>query len=533
MSMLSIRDFTYRHANQELLFENINLQIGKEQKVALIGRNGVGKSCLLRAIKDYNTYPAIEVAADPYYVPQDQSAYANETVASVLAVDGKLHALHSILNGKTDEVLFETLNDEWDIEARIELALSYWGLKIEVLNTPMKLLSGGERVKVFLSGMLFHDPPFIILDEPTNHLDASTREKFYQWLEGTKATVLLVSHDRTSLRLLTHIYELYSNQAVAYSGNYDAYLQQKEEENEALLRRLENQKSEWRKAQKTRQEVMERRQRIDARGKGQTAKKSLPTIIANDRKNKAARTTASLGGKHEKKLEAMNEEIRRLSETVDKTKSLKIQLADSQLHQGRILIEMIQINFSYKTKPLWNMGITTTIHSGDRMLIKGSNGSGKTTFIKLAVDQLANKEGHIRRNDFNYLYLDQDYSLIDVHKTVYEQAQSYNVDMPEHEVKMHLARSLFAPDSWSTPCTALSGGEKMKLSLCFLLITRQTPDVFILDEPTNNLDLESIQVLTSSVQGYAGTLLLVSHDASFVEEVNVNKEINLDDYLSD
>lgn len=528
MHIISVRDFTYQHTSREQLFEHITLHIEEGQKVALIGKNGVGKSTLLRAIAQHAAYAEVEVKGTPYYIPQDLSAWDGCSVSEVLGVEAKLAALHAILDGKTDEELYELLNDDWDIENRIATALDFWDLSDVTPDTPMSLLSGGQKVKVFLSGLLIQQPRLILLDEPTNNLDVYAREKLFRWIDETKATVLLVSHDRKLLQLLSGIYELFADKIVYYPGNYDTYVEQKEQAHEALVRQLENQQGELRRAKRVQQKVTERRQRIDSRGKEKTAKKSLPTIIANARRSSAENTTASMSGKHEEKIAEMTNQIRSLSETIKKSKPLKIELDDSQLHQGKVLVEMVGANFSYNQQWLWNEGLNVSIRSGERVWLKGLNGAGKTTFIKLVVGSLLPTKGIVKTAIFDYLYLDQAYSLINTEKTVYEQAQGYNINMPEHEVKRHLARSLFPAETWDKPCSVLSGGEKMKLSLCLLLISRKIPDMLILDEPTNNLDIDSMEVLSSTVQGYSGTLLVVSHDMYFIEQMQLVKIIELE-----
>jgi ATPase subunit of ABC transporter with duplicated ATPase domains len=178
--------------------------------------------------------------------------------------------------------------------------------------------------------------------------------------------------------------------------------------------------------------------------------------------------------------------------------------------------------------PLWASPIDCIIRSGDRIAIKGANGSGKTSFIKLLLGELVPSEGTVEKAALKYVYIDQDYSLIDATLTVYQQAQQFNSGaLQEHEVKIRLHWFLFGKDAWDKPCHALSGGEKMRLILCCLTIGTQAPDIIVLDEPTNNLDIQNVEILTTAINGYEGTLLVVSHDEVFLSEIGIEHHIVL------
>jgi ATPase subunit of ABC transporter with duplicated ATPase domains len=160
--------------------------------------------------------------------------------------------------------------------------------------------------------------------------------------------------------------------------------------------------------------------------------------------------------------------------------------------------------------------------------LKGLNGSGKTTLVKIILGKLESQTGTVYRSDNKVIYIDQDYSLIDNHLSVYEQAQQFNVSaLQEHELKIRLNRFLFTKDDWDKSCSALSGGEKMRLILCCLTIRNQSPDIIILDEPTNNLDIQNIEILTAAINEYQGTLIVVSHDETFLEQIKIEHTMQL------
>jgi ATPase subunit of ABC transporter with duplicated ATPase domains len=207
---------------------------------------------------------------------------------------------------------------------------------------------------------------------------------------------------------------------------------------------------------------------------------------------------------------------------------MKFGFDNSYLHRGKILFKAKDMNYNYNHQPLWKDNLTFQITSGERLVLKGLNGSGKTTLVKIILGKLESQTGTVYRSDNKVISIDQDYSLIDNHLSVYEQAQQFNVSaLQEHELKIRLNRFLFTKDDWDKSCSALSGGEKMRLILCCLTIRNQSPDIIILDEPTNNLDIQNIEILTAAINEYKGTLIVVSHDETFLEQIKIEHTMQL------
>ena len=207
---ISVQQLSYIHADKEPLFQNINLTVNKGEQVSLVGNNGSGKSTLLRIIEGGLKPVSGEVvcSSQPYYVPQHFGQYDQLTVMQALQVESKIKALLAIIAGDASIGNFTALDDDWNIEERCLAALSFWGLQYIRLDQPMCTLSGGEKTKVFLSGLQIHSPEIILMDEPTNHLDTGSRNKLYGFIESSRATMLIVSHDRTLLNLLPYTCEL-------------------------------------------------------------------------------------------------------------------------------------------------------------------------------------------------------------------------------------------------------------------------------------------------------------------------------------
>ena len=563
---ISIQQISYIHPDKEVLFSDLNFTISKGQKLGLVGNNGCGKSTLLQIIAGQLS-PSSGVIVRPddlYYIPQHFGQYDSLTIAQALRIERKQQALHAILSGDASNENFVVLDDDWNIEKRSIAALDLWGLGQFTLSYPMNLLSGGEKTRVFLAGMDIHHPPVILMDEPTNHLDSSGRQRLYDWVEKCRSTLLIVSHDRTLLNLLPEICELEKHQINYYGGNYEFYKEQKTLMQEALQQRIEEKEKALRIAHKVARETAERRDKQNVRGEKNHIKKGVPRIVLNALQGKSEKSTSKLNSTHQEKAEKLTDERNQLRSSLSPTATLKTDFNSSSLHTGKILVTAKEINFGYHPnsinshiqmnneanladtgnhpspdsndiqdnsdfkQQLWQTPISFQLKSGDRLRIEGANGSGKTTLLKLITGQFRPQEGNLTRMEFTYVYLNQEYSIIDNRNSILEQAYAFNNrNLPEHEIKTILNRYLFPASEWDKSCRKLSGGEKMRLAFCCLMISNNTPDMFILDEPTNNLDIQSIEIITATIKNYTGTVIVISHDDYFIQEIGIEQRILL------
>lgn len=563
---ISIQQISYIHPDKEVLFSDLNFAISKGQKLGLVGNNGCGKSTLLQIIAGQLS-PSSGVIVRPddlYYIPQHFGQYDSLTIAQALRIERKQQALHAILSGDASNENFVVLDDDWNIEERSIAALDLWGLGQFTLSYPMNLLSGGEKTRVFLAGMDIHHPPVILMDEPTNHLDSSGRQRLYDWVEKCRSTLLVVSHDRTLLNLLPEICELEKHQINYYGGNYEFYKEQKTLMQEALQQRIEEKEKALRIALKVARETAERRDKQNVRGEKNHIKKGVPRIVLNALQGKSEKSTSKLNSTHQEKAEKLTDERNQLRSSLSPTATLKTDFNSSSLHTGKILVTAKEVNFGYHPnsinshiqmnneanladtgnhpspdsndiqdnsdfkQQLWQTPISFQLKSGDRLRIEGANGSGKTTLLKLITGQFQPQEGNLTRMEFTYVYLNQEYSIIDNRNSILEQAYAFNNrNLPEHEIKTILNRYLFPASEWDKSCRKLSGGEKMRLAFCCLMISNNTPDIFILDEPTNNLDIQSIEIITATIKNYTGTVIVISHDDYFIQEIGIEQRILL------
>ncbi|QEC53727.1 ATPase subunit of ABC transporter with duplicated ATPase domains [Anseongella ginsenosidimutans] len=527
---VTIKSLSYLHPDRETLFENLDFTIPKGGKVALVGNNGTGKSTLLQVIAGWLPPSAGQVilSEKAYYVPQHLGQYDHLSVAEALMVERKLNALRAILEGDAAAGNFADLEDDWEIGERVQAALLFWRLEHLDLWQRMKSLSGGEKTKVFLAGLLVHAPGVILLDEPSNHMDASSRDLLYDFIGKSKATILVVSHDKALLSPPDSTLELSAAGVELFGGNYDFYREQKESKLNALQSQLDEQAKMLKQAKQKARDMTAQRQKMEAKGKSLSKSHSLPRIVAGNLKRKAEQSTARLQGAHQEKVHDIADSLRQTRLQIRQSQALRINLKESGLHQGKVLVDARKIGFSYEKKNLWPP-LSFQVRSGDRIRIEGENGSGKTTLLQLIMGRFQPAIGEIFKAEFSYLYLDQDYTLIDEQLSLFEQVQKYNTgNLEEHDLKSLLHYSQFSPEVWDRKCAGLSGGEKMKLTLCCLGISNNMPDMLILDEPTNNLDIQSLEVLTLAIKDYKGTLLVISHDRNFIEQIGISANIALD-----
>lgn len=521
-------DISYCHDDRTLLFGNLSCSILAGEHVNLIGNNGAGKSVLLQIMAG-RLVPAsgtVTVNPDLYYLPQQLHHLQQKTVAEALEVHTALDALKAILGGTEDQVYYDILNDQWDIEERVKEQLLNWNLPHVQPATIMQELSGGEQTRVLLTGIALHQPAVILLDEPTNHLDKEGRALLYRFMQTYKGTLVAVSHDRQLLQLNDITMALANGKLEVFGGNYDFYKEQHEAQLNALEQDIQHQEKELKAAKKQAQQARERKERQAGRDKDKTG---LPKIVANSLRNSAEGSTAKLQSVHAAKMDGINEKLQQQRTLLHQQQLLQLRFPGPNLHAGKILVKAKELNYSYVNgQPVWPQALNFQINSGDHFVIEGNNGSGKTTLLQLIIGKLKPSSGELFNAATDIIYLDQHYGFLDDNATVFQQLQQFNSQhMPEHELKNLLHKCQLGKDAWDKKCGQLSGGEKMKLSLCCLLASNKSPDMIILDEPANNLDIASMEVLTAALKTYQGTIVLVSHDQALVEELGEAEKILL------
>lgn len=521
---------SYRYPDCPSLFENVSLSLSAGEKVSIVGPNGAGKSTLLRLLAGRLTPASGSIVASsrPHFIPQRTLPEAR-SVAELLGAADKLRALRAICAGSADPLDFDTLGDDWAIEERCRAALDEWGLSGKELDSSVASLSGGQRTKAMLAGWSLHAPEIVLLDEPTNHLDRTTRAKLYDRIERTQATLVAVSHDRALLDLLPATCELTAAGIRLYGGNYDFYREQRSIEEQALADRIEAERTALRAARRRAREVCERQERRIAQGERNKSKAGQARILVNARGAQAQNSAARLRDRHASIVDEAQRRLAELCGRQTQRRELHIDFDDADLHTGKRLIRAEGVNFAYAGgDPLWPRPLDLEIRSGDRVHLTGDNGSGKTTLVRLLLGELTPTAGSVERAGFSAVYLDQECGALDASLSVRAMAERCNGQhLSDHEIGIRLDRALFPHGTWDKPCRTLSGGERMRLRLCCMMLSDSMPDLMVLDEPTNNLDTASLATLTGTIRDYRGTLLVISHDDRFVCEIGATSVVEL------
>lgn len=520
--MLNIQNLSLEISKGEFLFRNANILLQEHELVALVGDNGVGKSSLLKHIAETSN-------DELYYLPQHYGQFDAFSIAQVLKVDAKLKAIELVEKGNTDLELFETIGNDWDLEEQVNSLFAKYQISDKKLNSSFANLSGGEKSKIFLIGIELSKASTVLLDEPSNHLDEISRNYLYHWLSQKKHTILVVSHDANLLQLCDKIIELSPNGTKLYGGNYDFYVEQKQIESEALRNKINHLQKELKKEEKKSKEILQAKQKQDAHSEKRHEKKGTDKIQKNALKETAQSSISKLKNAQQQTQQNLSEELSSLREKEIKNKALKADFENSALTKQKLILKAEDLNYTFnKEQTLYRHPISLNLYSQSRLGILGPNGSGKSTLIQLLLSKLEPTHGSIVRNTNKIVYIDQNYSSINRELSVYEQAESVNKNaLAEHEIKIRLNRFLFDKDAWHKPCKFLSGGEMLRLSLCCMMIEEQAPELFILDEPTNNLDLRNLGILQNTLQNYQGCLVLISHDKLFRENVGIDTELML------
>lgn len=501
MSLISIHNAWLSFSDAPLL-NYAELHIEENERVCLVGRNGAGKSTLMKIINGEQPLDDGRIIYEQDLVvarlqqdpPRNIAGTVYDFVAEGVAEQAEhlkaYHAIsHVVMNDPSEKNLNEMArlqgildhHNLWQLESRINEVLQQIGLEPEV---ELSSLSGGWLRKAALGRALVSNPRVLMLDEPTNHLDIETIDWLENFLKTFQGSIVFISHDRSFIRnMATRIVDLDRGKLVSWPGDYDKYLEGKEE----ALRVEEMQNAEF--DRKLAQEEVWIRQGIKAR-----------------------RT------RNEGRVRALKALRRERSERREVMGKAQMQVEEAS-RSGKIVFELENVNYSIGDRTLVR-DFSAQVQRGDKIALIGPNGCGKTTLLKLMLGQLQADSGRVHSGSkLEVAYFDQHRAILDPDRTVMdnlaEGKQEVMVNGKPRHVLGYLQEFLFHPKRAMTPVRALSGGERNRLLLARLFL--KPSNLLILDEPTNDLDVETLELLEELIDGYQGTVLLVSHDRQFVD----------------
>lgn len=522
-NFINIDNISYTHASGDALFSGIKLSFSSSEKIAIVGDNGVGKTTLLKILMGDAEVSGgcIHKQATVSYVPQNLNNLSG-SIAEILGIKHILDAIHKVENGDVDNSLFEIINDSWDIEERATSLFKKFNINKE-LNESFDILSGGEKEKILIAKAFISNANMLIFDEPTNNLDKENRELFYNLFDNYSQGIVVVTHDRDLLSRMGYIVELTSKSAKKYGGNYDFYVQCKNNEKISLENKKSFLEAETAKLLKTKVNIAEQADKSNKQGKKAVENSKISKIQGNAQKGVANSTAAKKNKALDDKIDNNQNNIYQIDLDL-KDERIKIPLPLKPFIKNKIL-EINNLSFGY-TNDILIKDLSLIMSGDDRIQIKGANGSGKSTLIKLILGHLKPVKGTVKLNG-NAIYMQQDLSLLDKNKSIIENMFDFNSGISIFEAHSILANFKFRNIHAHKMVGDLSGGELLRASLSVILGTPKQPELIILDEPTNNLDIKSTEVLEETLRQYQGALIVVSHDQYFINSINIEKTITI------
>jgi len=572
---ITLDHISYAHPSQPPLFEDLSA-VFSAPLTGLIGDNGCGKTTLMRLILGELTPDSGSLAAPERiaYLPQDLGLGREQTLAELCGIAETLQALQAVESGEYSPELYEVIGDNWDVEERTLATLATYGFTpatlvdrdnpeaIRALFTrDMRSFSGGEAVIAALASLMVSDPEFILLDEPTNNLDSVAKAQLFETLEVLPCPALIISHDRDLLERMHVIAELHADrQGLAhlrlFEGNYSTYRQALETEQQAAQRRVTEAKNQVRSAHREWVQAQE----IISKNMAQVWKDDQPDTILDLAKDASRQAAAKLRGLRVGKQEQAQEAYQNAQDQVRIQEKIYAELSQQPLPAGRKVLELSRVDSSQVSRETFTVQQPTKVDSlhfspaeannesqqgtpaerpehlilsgPEHLRITGANGSGKTTLLEAIAhageaDYLSPVQPAYRVDYcIKGAYIPQRITL-DPQLTLLQSVQRANPGVSEQHLRDQLARLLFRRESVHHKTGELSGGERFRAAVAQVLLADPVPQLLMLDEPTNNLDISSVDWLVQALEAYTGALIVVSHDEDFCRRIRIDRTLAL------
>ncbi|WP_067171653.1 ABC-F family ATP-binding cassette domain-containing protein [Microtetraspora niveoalba] len=534
-SSIVCSDLSFSWPDGAAVLDGLDLAFGTG-RTGLVGVNGSGKSTLLRIIAG-ELAPAggtVSVGGEVGYLPQNLPLGASRTVGDLLGITPARAALHAVERGEIDGVDFDAV--VWDVEERAEAELARLGLGAVGLDRTVATLSGGETILVGLAALFMRQPDVLLLDEPTNNLDLDARERLYDVVTSWTRTMVVVSHDRTLLDLVDQIVDLPVRRT--FGGTYSEYEEVLAVEHEAAERMVRVAEGDLRRQKR---ELAEARTKLDRRlryGRKMYEQKREPKIIMQERKRQAQVAAGKHRIMHQEKLAGARERLAEAEEAVRDDAEIRVELPRTEVPAGRTVLTVTGPALRGPAYAPAAGGKATgragggkvleqlVVRGPERIALLGANGSGKTTLLRRIAGELDTYGGI--RADVPARYLPQRLDVLDDARSVLENVRAFAPSTSVNAARAQLARFLFRGDRVERAAGTLSGGERFRAVLAALLSAEPAPQLLLMDEPTNNLDLASVRQLSQALAAYRGALLVAGHDLPFLRSIGVRRWLMAD-----
>ncbi|MFF1695898.1 ABC-F family ATP-binding cassette domain-containing protein [Streptomyces sp. NPDC058257] len=502
------------------VFDGLSVSIGRG-RTGLVGANGTGKSTLLRLLAGqlHPSRGSVNVGGSLAYLPQNITLDTTLRVDQALGVAERRDALRAIESGDVREQHFETIGDDWDVEERALAVLGSLGLGSVELDRTVGQMSGGETVLLRLAALLLERPDVLLLDEPTNNLDLFARRRLHEAVDSWRSGVLVVvSHDLELLERVDRIAELRAGSVSWYGGGWSAYEEALATEQEAAGRMLRAAEADVRRQKRELEETQVKVARRQRHSKKMDAQRRAPRIVAGEKKRSAQESGDKLRGLHEERLSEARERREEAADAIRNDAEIRVSLPHTAVPAGRTVLTLTELCPQFGRLKEGNLHV----QGPERIALVGRNGAGKTTLLRTLTEELAPLSGEVR-TFVPLRFLPQRLDVLDDGLSVAANVSRLAPGLTDNHIRSQLARFLFKGARAGQPAGTLSGGERFRAALAAMMLAAPAPQLLMLDEPTNNLDLASVRQLTGALESYEGALLIASHDLTFLESVGITR----------
>ncbi|MGW7480914.1 ABC-F family ATP-binding cassette domain-containing protein [Nonomuraea muscovyensis] len=525
---LTCSALTFRWPDGTTVFDGLSLTVGRG-RTGLVGANGSRKSTLLRLLAGELRPAQGSVTAGGHlaYLPQNLTLDTELRVDQALGIAERRAALRAIEAGDVGERHFETLGDDWDVEERTLATLGSLGLGHVELDRTVGRLSGGETVLLRLAALLLERPDVLLLDEPTNNLDLFARRRLYEAVDTWRSGALVVvSHDRDLLERVDRVAELRSGEVSWYGGGFSAYEEAVATQQEAAERTLRAAEADVRRQKRELEETQTKLARRQRHNKKMDDQRRASRIVAGERKRSSQESAGRLRGLQEDRLHEARERREEAADAIRDDAEIRVSLPHTAVPAGRAVLELHELSLRFGRL----RGAGLRLHGPERVALVGRNGAGKTTLLRTLTGELAPLSGEAR-TFVPLRFLPQRLDVLDDELSVAANVARLAPGVTDNHIRSQLARFLFKGARAEQPAGTLSGGERFRAALAATMLACPPPQLLMLDEPTNNLDMASVRQLTSALGSYQGALLISSHDLAFLEAAGVTRWLLLGEEL--